>query len=141
MAQTAKADGPKGARVQVMQSRLGRARGLGSARSGTAHWWQQRLTAVALVPLTLWFVAVALHLAGLPRAGVAHWAARPLHATLLLALVVATFHHAQLGLQMVIEDYVHGKAARLVSLLLVKGAAVVLGLAAAISVLKLAFAG
>jgi succinate dehydrogenase / fumarate reductase membrane anchor subunit len=141
MAPTAKASAPKVARVRVMQSQLGRARGLGSARSGTAHWWQQRLTAVALLPLTLWFVYVVLHLAGLPRAGVAHWAAHPLHAALLLALIVATFHHAQLGLQVVIEDYVRGEMARLVALLLLKGAAVVFGLAAAVSVLKLALAG
>ena len=139
MSLTGKLAVPKVARV--MQSRLGRVRGRGSARSGTAHWWQQRLTAVALLPLTLWFVYVVLHLAGLPRAGVAHWAAHPLHAALLLALIVATFHHAQLGLQVVIEDYVRGEMARLVALLLLKGAAVVFGLAAAVSVLKLALAG
>jgi succinate dehydrogenase / fumarate reductase membrane anchor subunit len=140
MPQIAKADPPKIV-LRVMQSRLGRARGLGSARSGTAHWWQQRLTAAVLFPLTLWFVYVALHLAGLPRAAVAHWAAHRLNATLLLALVIATFTHAQLGLRVIIDDYVHDEAARLTAVLLVWGAAIVLGLACAVAVLKLAFAG
>jgi succinate dehydrogenase / fumarate reductase membrane anchor subunit len=139
MAESAKADGPKIAGLRVMRSRLGRARGLGSARSGTAHWWQQRLTAAALLPLALWFIYVALHLAGMPRAGVAHWAGHRVNAALLLALIVAMFSHAQLGLQVVIEDYVHDEGARLFALLLVRGAAAVLGLAAAVAVLKLAF--
>lgn len=132
---------PKAAETAIMRSMLGRARGLGSARSGTAHWWAQRVTALALVPLSLWFVLSAMHLSGLSRAAVLAWASGPVTATLLLALVVATFHHMQLGLQVVIEDYVHDERTRLASLLATRAVVVLLELAAVIAVLKLAFAG
>ncbi|MBN8890298.1 MAG: succinate dehydrogenase, hydrophobic membrane anchor protein [Acetobacteraceae bacterium SCN 69-10] len=132
---------PKAAEAAIMRSMLGRARGLGSAKSGTAHWWAQRVTAMALVLLSLWFIASALHLAGQPRAAVLTWAGGPVTATLLLALVVATFHHMQLGLQVVIEDYVHAERCRLASLLVMKAVVALLALAAVIAVLKLAFAG
>jgi succinate dehydrogenase / fumarate reductase, membrane anchor subunit len=127
----------------VMRSLLGRARGLGSAKSGTATWWAERVTSVALVPLTIWFVAsvLALHAHGGGRAAVAHWAGGPVTATLLVALVLATFHHVRLGLQAVIEDYVHVEAVKTISLLVMKGVVALLALLALISVLKLAFAG
>ncbi|MBU6497318.1 MAG: succinate dehydrogenase, hydrophobic membrane anchor protein [Rhodospirillales bacterium] len=125
----------------VMRSMLGRARGLGSAKSGTAHWWAERVTAAALVPLSLWFVFSIFRLEGAPRAAVAHWAAWPVNATLLAALVLTTFHHVQLGLQAVIDDYIHGEAARLVVLLAMRAGCVLLALAALIAVLKLAFTG
>jgi succinate dehydrogenase / fumarate reductase, membrane anchor subunit len=127
----------------VMRSLLGRARGLGSARSGTATWWAERVTSVALVPLSIWFVAsmLSLHGHGGGRAAVAHWAASPITAALLVALVLATFRHMQLGLQAVIEDYVHVEATKTISLLVMKGAVALLALLALISVLKLAFTG
>jgi succinate dehydrogenase / fumarate reductase membrane anchor subunit len=77
-----------------LRSDLGRVRGLGSAKDGTHHWWAQRVTAVALVPLVLWFVASAIGLAGAPHAAASRWMAQPLNAVLLAALVVAVFHHA-----------------------------------------------
>jgi succinate dehydrogenase / fumarate reductase membrane anchor subunit len=144
MSETAKASATlkaKGPRVQVMRSQLGRVRGLGSARGGTAHWWAERLTSIALVPLTLWFILAALHLSGLSRADVAHWAANPINAALLVALVLATFHHMQLGLQVVVDDYVHQEGARMAAILAIKGAAALLGLIALVAVLKLAFSG
>ena len=125
----------------IMRSMLGRARGLGAAKSGTATWWAERVTSVALVPLTLWFVCSAIRLAGQPRGAVVGWASRPLVATLLAALVLTTFHHMQLGLQAVIEDYVHVERTRLLSLLAMKAVTVLLGLAALIAVLRLAVAG
>ena len=125
----------------IMRSMLGRARGLGSAKSGTAHWWAQRLTAFALVPLALWFVSAAIRLAHMSRAEVRQWAASPLVATLLLALVLALFHHMRLGLQVVIEDYIHEERPRMVWLLVMKGVTGLMGLAAVIAVLKLALAG
>ena len=125
----------------VMRSMLGRSRGLGSAKSGSAHWWSQRLTAFALIPLTLWFVFSCVHLIGLSRAEVAHWAANPVTATLLVAMIVVTFHHLQMGLQVVIEDYVHGEGARITSIVLNKGVCALLALAALIAVLKLAITG
>ena len=125
----------------IMRSMLGRARGLGSAKSGTAHWWAQRVTALALIPLTLWFIWSILHLAGLPRAAVVLWASSPFVATLLVALILTTFHHMQLGLQVVIEDYIHAERPRLVWLLAMKAVTTLAGLAALIAVLKLAFSG
>ncbi len=123
--------------VDVMRSQLGRVRGLGSAKSGVAHWWAQRLTAIALVPLSLWFIFSMLHLLGAPQAAVADWFAGPWTIVLMLALVLATFHHLQLGLQVVIEDYIHDDAIRLASLLAVKAAAILLAMACIVSVLKL----
>ena len=114
---------------------------MGSAKSGTAHWWAERVTSLALLPLTLWFVCSAIRLSGLPRAAVVHWAARPLVATLLAALVLTTFHHMQLGLQVVIEDYVHQEKPRLLYVLLMKAAVALLALASLIAVLRMAVTG
>ena len=138
MSQTAKKTGPQ---LHVMRSQLGRVRGLGSARAGTEHWWAERLTSLALVPLTLWFVLAALHLSRLPRAAVAHWAGNPINAALLVALVLITFRHLQLGLQVVIEDYVHHEGRRLVAVLLVRAAAGLSALIGVLAALRLAFAG
>jgi succinate dehydrogenase / fumarate reductase membrane anchor subunit len=120
-----------------LASDLKRVRGLGSAKSGVGHWWAQRLTALALIPLTLWFVASVIGLVGASHAAVVDWVASPVPALLLVLLIVATFHHAQLGLQVVIEDYVHHDGAKLVLILFVKGAAVVLALAALFAVLRI----
>src|SRR3984957_8660144 len=123
--------------VDMLRSPLGRARGLGSARAGSKHWWAQRLTAVALVPLTLWFIWSVMHLTGASQADVAEWLASPVRLALLLALIAATFHHLQLGLQVVIEDYVHQEGVKLAAVLAVKGACILLGLICAISALAL----
>lgn len=114
-----------------------RVRGLGSAKEGVAHWWAQRVTALALIPLTVWFVASIVSLVGATHAAVIDWVASPVPAILLILLTVAVFHHAQLGLQVVIEDYVHGEAAKLTLLLLVKAAAIVLGLCMAFAVFRM----
>jgi len=120
---------------------LAKVRGLGSAKEGTHHWIAQRMTAVALVPLSLWFVASLICLVGADLAAVKAWIASPINAVLMILTLVAGFHHAQLGLQVVIEDYVHGHAAKIGALWLVKGAAVFFGAAAVFSVLKLAIGG
>jgi succinate dehydrogenase / fumarate reductase, membrane anchor subunit len=138
MSQATKTSGPQ---LRVMRSELGRVRGLGAAKSGTGHWWGQRLTAIALVPLTVWFVLAAFHLSGLPRAAVAHWAGHPINTALLVALVLVTFRHLQLGLQVVLEDYIHSEAARTIWLLLLRGAAAFLALLGVLAALKLAFSG
>ena len=124
-----------------LQSPLGRARGLGSAKSGTQHWWAQRLTALALVPLTIWFVIAMVAATGSDYAGARAFIGSPITAVLLILLIVAVFHHAQLGLQVVIEDYVHTKPVEIALLLIVKAAAVVLALAAIFAVLLIAFGG
>jgi succinate dehydrogenase / fumarate reductase membrane anchor subunit len=127
--------------LRVMRSQLGRVRGLGAAGHGAGTWWAERVTSVALVPLTLWFVYAAFHLAGRPRIAAAHWIASPVNATLMLALVLVTFHHMRMGLQVVIEDYIHHERTRLPLLLLNTAVAALLGLACVIAVLKLAFTG
>ena len=124
-----------------MRSMIGRVRGLGSAKEGVQHWWAQRLTAVALVPLTLWFVASVVALIGAPYPAFVAWVRNPIDSVLLVLLIVAVFHHAQLGLQVVIEDYVHHEPTKLASLLLVKAAALLLGLVSLWAVVRLAFGG
>ena len=92
-----------------LRSSLSTVRGLGSAHDGTHHFWVQRLTAVALIPLTLWFVYSLLALAtgGVSHQEVAEWLASPFPTFLMIMLSIALFYHAKLGLQVVIEDYVH----------------------------------
>ena len=122
-----------------LRSPLGRVRGLGSAKDGTGHWWAQRLSAIALIPLTLWFCASVIALSGADYTAVAAWAGSPVVAGLLILLIAATFYHAYLGLQVVIEDYVHRELVKIAGLLLVKAAAIVLALTGILSVLLLLF--
>jgi succinate dehydrogenase / fumarate reductase membrane anchor subunit len=83
--------------LSTLRTPLGRVRGLGSARGGTHHWWMQRVTSVALLPLTIWFVFAMVGLAGATYVETLLWIARPLNAVLLLALVGLTFHHTASG--------------------------------------------
>ena len=124
-----------------LRTDLGKARGLGSAKEGVHHWWAQRLTAVALIPLFLWFVASIAGLAGSDIGPVRAWIAEPVTAILLVLLIVATFHHMQLGMQVVIEDYVHAEGLKIAGIVLVKFAAIALAVASGFAVLKIAFAG
>ena len=124
--------------IDVMRSQLGRARGTGSAKSGVHHWYAERLSAIALVPLTIWFVISVLRLVGAAHPVVVAWAGNPINAALLLALIAMTFHHMALGLQVVLEDYVSDRQRMLAMVVAIKGLALLLGLIAAISVLKLA---
>ena len=121
-----------------LRSPLGRARGLGSAKEGVAHWWAQRLTAVALVPLVIWFVASVCAMTGADYAAVREWVASPIVSILLVLLTIAVFHHAQLGLQVVIEDYVHREGCKIASIVLVKFAAFALAVATILSIVRIA---
>jgi len=96
------------------------------------------LTALALIPLTIWFVASVAALAGADHAAFVQWIGSPVVATLMILLVVATFHHVQLGLQVVIEDYVYNDRVKITMIVGVKGTAVVLGLTAVVAVLRIA---
>ncbi len=125
--------------VHIMRSQLGRARGLGAAKSGLHHWWTQRVTAMALLPLSLYFVLSVLMLAGADRAQMAAYISEPWNTVLFLCLIAALFSHLSLGLQVVVEDYVRSDAKRMLTLLVLKGGIAVLALACAVSVLKLAF--
>lgn len=121
-----------------MRSPLGRAIGLGSAKEGVEHWLAQRITALALVPLALWFVISLIELVGADFDTVQDWVGRPLPAILLVLLFIATFYHAALGLQVVIEDYIHGELARLGLVILTRLACVALAVAGIVAVLTLA---
>lgn len=128
-------------RLTSMRTPLSRARGLGASHSGVGAWRAERLTAAALVPLSVWFVVSVISLLGSPRSAVVLWVAYPVDTALLLALIAMVFHHMQLGLQVVVEDYVHVESAKLISLLAIKAITILLALACAISVLKMAFVG
>ena len=125
----------------TMRSPLGRVRGLGSAKSGFEHWWAQRLTALALVPLTIWFVAGIVSLAGADYDVTVDWLSQPSVAIALALLIVATFYHAALGLQVVIEDYVHHEGSKLALVIAEKFACMVLAVSALYAVLKIAVGG
>jgi succinate dehydrogenase / fumarate reductase membrane anchor subunit len=122
-----------------LRSPLSQARGLGSAKEGVNHWWMQRVTAVALIPLTLWFVfsLARYHLSSYEMAVL--WIRSPFVAIALVLYFLALFYHAALGVQVVIEDYVGNEAAKLGSILLVKLGLFALGAASIFSVLKIAF--
>lgn len=128
-------------RSTSMRSTLGRVRHLGAAKEGVHHWWMQRLTAVALVPLTLWFVVSVASMAGMDHAAATAWIASPPVAIMLVLLIGATFYHAQLGVQVVVEDYIHSEGLKLAALVLVKFASIILAITAIFSVLKIAFGG
>jgi len=123
------------------RSPLARARGLGSAHEGVGHWIAQRVSAIALVPLTAWFVISVIANVGESYAAMRAWLDSPLNATLLALLIVAVFHHAWLGLQVVIEDYVGGRGARTAWLIGTKLVLAFLGAWALVSVLFVATAG
>ncbi|HQT86157.1 MULTISPECIES: succinate dehydrogenase, hydrophobic membrane anchor protein [Acidiphilium] len=122
-----------------MRSPLGRARGMGSAKSGLGHWWAQRLTAMALLPLSLYFVLSVFLLEGADQAAMLRYMAEPWNGVLFIALIAALFYHLQLGLQVVIEDYIHSEARRLTAVLAMRAAVTLFGLLALVSVLKLIF--
>ena len=113
---------------------LSKARGLGSAQEGSGHWWVQRLTAIALVPLSLWFVWSIIQLSGADYATVHDWIAQPIQAGLLLVLIYVTFYHSMLGLQVIIEDYVHVRWMEITLMVGVRFASILLGAAAALAV-------
>jgi succinate dehydrogenase membrane anchor subunit len=120
-----------------MRSPLGRAIGLGSAKEGVGHWWAQRITALALVPLALWFVISVVELAGADRAMVVAWVRQPLPAVLLVSLLIATFYHGALGLQVVIEDYVENETVRLGLVIVMRLLAIVFVVRGILAVIKL----
>lgn len=115
------------------------ARGLGSARSGVRHWWLQRVTAVALIPLGVWFAASFIALLGADYMTVTAWLSRPFNAILTSLLVVVMFHHSVLGIQVVVEDYVHGEGLKIASLMVIKFIHVLLAAYGVFVVLRIAF--
>ena len=124
-----------------LRTPLARACGLGSARDGLKHWWAQRLTAIALIPLIVWFAISLVMLSGADYAVARAWIGSPLVMVLLILTIVVGLHHGQLGLQVVIEDYIHGDGWKLALIVAVRFVAVIFGLAAVVSILRIGFGG
>ena len=124
-----------------MRSPLGRVRGLGSSNDGVHHWWAQRLTGIALVPLSLWFIFSVIGLVGADLPTVTAWVGHHGNPVMLILLTIAMFHHAQLGLQVVIEDYVSAESTKVFLLVVTKLMAVFFGASCIFAVLRLTFGG
>ena len=120
---------------------LARARGLGSAKDGVGHWWAQRLTAIALIPLVVWFAISLVMLSGADYTVVRAWIGSPLVMVLLTLTIAVGLHHAQLGMQVVIEDYVGNDGWKLALIVIVKFIAVLFGLGAIVAILRIGFGG
>ncbi len=130
----------KGAR-DSLRSDLGRVRGLGSAKEGVHHWWWQRVSAIALIPLSIWFVAELVFLTDVDRATAIRWLGSPVTLGLMSLFLIALVYHAVLGLQVVIEDYIHARPAKLTLLLLVQFAGFALATAGIVAMLVIAIYG
>ncbi len=124
-----------------MRTPLKNVRGLGSAKEGTTHWWHQKITAVAMIPLFVIALAYVISLVGEDHSRVVEILSLPFASLIMLLLIAATFYHLKLGLQVVIEDYIHTEATKMTLLILNSFFCVILGLASALAVLKLALGG
>ncbi len=119
---------------------LGFVRGLGSAKDGTHHWWMQRVTSVALVPLILWFVISLLSVSRADYEAFQHWLSHPVNAGLMVALLTAMFYHANLGMQVIYEDYVRPESKKFIAVLVTQFVLFLLGAISIVAVLKIALA-
>jgi succinate dehydrogenase membrane anchor subunit len=123
-----------------MRSPLRHAIGLGSAKEGVGHWWAERVSAVALVPLTLWFVASIIAHTHSDYATFIVWLRTPVATILMISLQIALFYHAALGLQVVLEDYVHS-GAKFPALVIMRLSCFALTVAGIVATLRIAFGG
>lgn len=120
------------------RSPIGRAIGLGSAKAGFEHWWTERVTAVALVPLTVWFAASLIAHSGSGYEAFIGWLGSPVTAVLMILLLIALFWHTALGLQVVIEDYIHS-GAKIWALLAARFGCFTLATVGIVATLRIAF--
>lgn len=120
---------------------LSRVKGLGSAKEGTEHFWVQRLTALALVPLVLWLAFSIASLSSMDYLAIREWLSQPFNAVLMILFIIAGFYHARLGLQVVIEDYIGSHGPRTALIIAVIFTATALSVTGVFSILRIAFAG
>ena len=127
--------------MKSLRSPLGRVVGLGAAKEGVHHWWLQRLTSIALVPLAIWFAVSILLLPSLDRVTVIAWMAQSWTALLLIVLVLVSTYHSQLGVRVVVEDYVHNSGMKTLTLVILTFSHALLAVAGVFAILKVAFGG
>ena len=121
-----------------MQTPLAAVRGLGSAKSGLHHWWNQRMTAVAMVPLVIWMVSLCILMTGASYQDALAIASHPANATVLILFVAVGFWHTILGLQVILEDYVAAEGLRLVLIVVIRMFAIALAALSILSILRVA---
>lgn len=114
-----------------------RSRELGSARSGSRHWWLQRVTALALVPLTIWFVISLMTLIDADQRAYSQWIVEPLNAPLMIALIVILFCHMALGLQVIAEDYLHVERTKLLAVISIQLGSLGLAIVSVVAVIRM----
>lgn len=124
-----------------MRAPLAQVRGHGSAKAGAHHWWAQRLSAIALVPLLLWFVASLVGIVTADHATAAVWVGSPYNSAFLILLIGALFYHTQLGMQVVFEDYISTHWLQVTSIILVRFLAILLAVVSIVAVLRVAWGG
>lgn len=122
--------------ASIIKSDIGRLKAKGSARSGAEHWKLQRVTAIANIPLILWFIVSAASLSGADYATARAWLAGPFNTTMMILLVVSAFWHARLGLQVVVEDYLHDEGVKIFTLLGITLLIVALAVSCLVAILK-----
>jgi succinate dehydrogenase / fumarate reductase membrane anchor subunit len=123
-----------------LRTPLGRVLGAGSAKDGTGHWWSQRVTSVAMIPLTLWFLVDLLKMPALDYGTVKTWLASPTSGLLLSLMVAVSAYHSYLGTTVIVEDYVHSAGRKVATLMLLRFVYVLVGGAALFAILHVAFA-
>jgi succinate dehydrogenase / fumarate reductase membrane anchor subunit len=124
--------------MKSAQTPLHKVQGMGSSHSGTGHFWHERVTSVALIPLSLWFLYVMLGLAGTSEVAALQFLAHPWNAILMGAFVAFSLYHAYLGLQVVIDDYIHTAGMKVFLLLAVLGAVLAVGLVSLFAIVRIA---
>jgi succinate dehydrogenase / fumarate reductase membrane anchor subunit len=124
-----------------LRSPVSRVTGLGSAKEGVSHWWSQRVTSVALLFLGMWFVVALLRIPDFTHDAVVLWIASPVNSVLLVLLVGTLVYHSQLGVQVVVEDYVHHHGLKVATMMLLTFAHVAVAALAIFAVLRIAFGG
>ena len=121
-----------------LRSPLGKVRGLGSAKSGTHHWWMQKVTAIALIPLTIWFVSSIVQMTQADYEIVINWMNSPVVAILMTLFIITGIYHLKLGLQVIVEDYIHSEGSKMVLQMMITFGCVAIAITAIFSILKIA---
>ena len=127
--------------MKSLRSPLGVVSGLGSAKDGVHHWWLQRLTSIALVPLTIWFTVSILSLPSLDHVTVVSWMAQSWTALLLIVFVLVATYHSQLGSRVVVEDYFNHSGTKILTLVILTFVHALLAVAGVFAIMKVAFGG